>query len=123
MHTIGEYMAAQAKTRLAAGDVFFSPPEVYLAMALQKHGLEFVQQARVGGRVLDFLVEGQLCVEVDGKAFHNPRDDYIRDQELRDHHIYTLRIPAWKVMRDEDGALSMVANKLFEIRNLCKAKP
>lgn len=123
MKTIGDYLAAQAHTSMAAkreGGVWYSEPEIRLESALRSRGFRFEQQKRIEHRgttaVLDFLVEGVLVVEVDGREFHG-----LADQQ-RDHFIYeeygywTLRVPAWKVMRRVEDVVSLIALKLSELR-------
>lgn len=118
MSTIGDYINAKRDTKEAAGGTWWSEPEAYLADALRRRGLGFRQQVRVGGFVLDFLVEGHLCVEVDGRSFHDEMKDYARDNKLRRHAILTMRFPATTVMRRPDDCVSQIANRLFELRHV-----
>ena len=122
MTPLGSYFNAFGLTDQASereGGVWYSEPEIRLAEALRARGFRFEQQVRVdrpqGSAVLDFLVERRLAVEVDGREFHDAEKDSQRDLDVRiGERIDTLRLPAWKVMRDPEGMVCLIALRLSE---------
>ena len=70
---------------LARDKTIFTPIEEMFRAALDKHGLLYQPQARLGRYTVDFLVGGhdkRIIVECDGKAYHEPAQDRKRDQTL-----------------------------------------
>jgi very-short-patch-repair endonuclease len=70
---------------LAGDKTIFTPIEEMLRAALDKHGLLYQPQARLGRYTVDFLVGEQdkrIIVECDGKGYHEPARDRTRDQTL-----------------------------------------
>jgi very-short-patch-repair endonuclease len=122
VNALGDYMTALRLTVSAAETAgsWTSEPEVCLAAGLLGRGLRFEQQKRVSRgnttAVLDFWVEEILAVEVDGRDFHRAGEDHRRDVELCfEHGFHTLRLPAWLVLRDVEGAVCRIANRLFAL--------
>lgn len=126
MSTLGSYMNACGLTEAASfaeGGVMYSEPEIRLAEELTRRGFSFEQQKRVPrgktSAVLDFWVEDALAVEVDGKEFHGSWEHSARDAQRNidlhsEHGIFTLRIPAWRVMRDVEAVVCRIAFRLSE---------
>ncbi len=69
--------------------------ETLVASRLRDAGIAFVQQARLLGHRVDFLIEGRLVLQIDGFAFHS--DDRQREEDLR--HDARLLIEGKPVMR------------------------
>lgn len=70
---------------------------------LKGGGIKFDLQVRVPPYRLDFLVDGWLCVEIDGAEWHSAPEqverDRIRDEYLVEKGYTVLRIPARVVFR------------------------
>lgn len=78
-------------------------------------GASFRRQYPLAGYVLDFYSpELRLCVEVDGKEFHEGRwaYDQNRDLALRAEGIRTVRIPAKTVLQQPDEAEKIIKRYL-----------
>ena len=80
----------------------------------------FEQQKRVTRgnttAVLDFWVERMLAVEVDGKEFHHPVKDALRDYDMRSEHgFFTVRVPAWRVVKEVEGVVCQIALRLSQL--------
>jgi very-short-patch-repair endonuclease len=91
-----------------------SLPEVILWQQLRRRpgGFKFRRQHPAGPYVLDFYCEeARLCIEVDGSA-HDfgdaPIADEKRDIWLAQAGIRTVRIPAFDILRNLDGALQLI---------------
>ena len=60
----------------------------------------------------DFLINGHLVVEVDGKAYHNNENsfenDRYRDQELIVNGYTPIRFPASQIYRDVDTVVALI---------------
>jgi very-short-patch-repair endonuclease len=105
----------------AEGGVWFSEPEIRLAMALRHRGWDFQQQVRLDKYVLDFLLpEDAVCVEVDDKDRHRRSlRDPIRTNDLWEQHgICTVRIKAAEAMWRPGVALNRIALKISELRGM-----
>jgi len=105
-----------------------SPAEVAFLRAAIKHfalrpigdvlGGEIILrlQHKVGPIHVDFLVNNELVVEIDGHAYHSSRDASVRDGR-RDGHLRTAgyrvqRIPAYKVFNNPDAAIADVRERI-----------
>lgn len=117
---VGETLVAYARTltanieRAARRDItpeeldrVISPAEIRLAEAMDRIGLEYVQQHPIGQYDADFyLPAARLVVEVDGRHHRDigrPERDRRRDERLAEKGIYTYRIEANLVGLDADG--------------------
>lgn len=75
--------------------------EKILRDELQRLGYNFIFQSVVFGYIADFHFPAKnKIVELDGKRFHDKAKDKIRDANLRNHGIITLRIGSHKVHRN-----------------------
>jgi len=111
------------KSRIARARKFrreMSLPEVLLWAELRGgrlQGLKFRRQHPAGPYVLDFYcAEKRLAVEVDGEMHaleERPSQDRIRDQQLAERGIKTLRIPARDVLQCVDGAIAAIREALW----------
>lgn len=74
----------------AAGETPMTPIERMLAKAMTRLGLEFTAQHPVGPYFADFMLKTDgghlLCVEADGRDFHDANRDRVRDDALRGQH-------------------------------------
>lgn len=101
-----------------------SPPERLLLEALIQEGrlrpvgdqlvgnISVQQQVERLTYRLDFLVNGWLAIEVDGRAFHGNREaferDRLRDQEMLGEGITTMRFPARQVFENSGDAAQKI---------------
>jgi len=79
-------------------------------------GVAFQRQAPVLDFILDFYSRAvRLAVEVDGSS-HRLSDavDDRRDEQLRAHGVITVRLDASSIMRDLDGAIAIIENRMAE---------
>lgn len=101
-----------------------TPIEKILRDAMERGGLEFETQVRMGRRIADFLVtrNGQkLVVEADGVQYHVPALDKRRDEEiLREFGLDTIRFGGSQIWRDADGCVRQIKKRL---QNLQPAAP
>ena len=86
--------------------------ETRLRFILEEGGLSFRSQAEVGPHRLDFLVEGRLGVEADGRAFHEAGRDYARDVSLAGHGVAALHFAAEQIWGDPCSVLRGIRSVL-----------
>ena len=93
-----------------------TPIERILKEAMERGGLAFEIQVRLGKRIADFLVthHGQmLVVEADGVQYHVPAKDKKRDKEiLEEFGIDTIRFGGSQIWRDADGCVVQIKRRL-----------
>ncbi len=83
-----------------------TPIERMLAGAMTKRGIPFEAQVPIGRFCADFVVEldggHRLCVEADGRDFHDKEKDALRDAALRADHGVTevLRFSGSQIWQD-----------------------
>ena len=79
---------------------------------MEKGGLDFEIQVRMGKRIADFVVThgGQkIVVEADGVQYHVPSLDKKRDEEILDNFgIETIRFGGSQIWRDADGCVDQI---------------
>lgn len=98
-----------------------SPPETYVRVALREAGLPVRTQVSVPGvgRV-DFVVDGAVVVEVDGKTYHmNERafwEDRRRDRVTQIGGMMALRFTREDVEKDLAGVVAEVAAAVALVR-------
>jgi len=91
-----------------------SLPEVLLWQALRKRpsNLKFRRQHPAGPYVLDFFCgDASLAIEIDGTSHDfgdRPARDAEKDAWLKSQGIRTLRIPATEILKNLDGAVTMI---------------
>ncbi|MBU0757889.1 MAG: endonuclease domain-containing protein [Nanoarchaeota archaeon] len=73
-----------------------SPAEKNFGDYLCEKGIFFLANVRPDPLlpVVDFLIGGKLIVEIDGKGFHNKKEDAKRDAVMRKAGFDVFRIPA-----------------------------
>jgi very-short-patch-repair endonuclease len=91
-----------------------SLPEVLLWVQLQKRpgGHKFRKQVPQEPYTLDFAcLAARLAIEVDGEAHdrgNQPQRDEIRDRIISERGFRILRLPAYEVLNNMDGCLTMI---------------
>lgn len=81
---IGKYFKNKKSIPAKHEDIF--------AIMLKKNNISFKQQAVINNKYqVDFLLPGNVIVEIDGK-WHNKKDDIIRDTYLKQHGYDVFRI-------------------------------
>ncbi len=111
--------------RLADGSAQ-SFPETLARLALRTAGLSFETQAYVPGvGHVDFLVEGLVTVEIDGRAYHSDsaqfREDRRRDREVLARGLLPLRFTADEVIASTLELETTVAATVTRARALARA--
>jgi very-short-patch-repair endonuclease len=72
-----------------------SYPESMFVHVLQKWTDCHVESQVVGkGYRADFVLDNRIVVEIDGKDYHNDKDDYIRDQKVLKDFEHVIRFRA-----------------------------
>lgn len=87
-----------------------SPLETLLRLGLVRRGiLAFIPQfCPDGWQFVDLLVGDRLIVEADGKAFHDPEKDAIRDAGFRALGYTVLRFDYDRIVFDIEGVLDEI---------------
>lgn len=107
-----------ASRRLAAcaGTRSDSILESLAAWELRERGIAFVQQARLLGRPVDFLIEGRLVLQVDGYEFHadarQRREDIDFDARLELEGLPVLRRDYVQVVHEMPTTVDLVLRRL-----------
>jgi DNA helicase-2/ATP-dependent DNA helicase PcrA len=91
-----------------AAALYLTPIERRLADVLRQEGIPFTAQVRVAEFVVDFLIDGNLVVECDGEAWHDPAKDEIRDTRLRDLNLKVVRFTGRAIHRDAEECVRRV---------------
>lgn len=113
--------------RLADGSAQ-SFPESLARLALRSTGLRVLTQVHVPGvgRV-DFLVEGLVIVEIDGRAFHTDRVQFVedrrRDRAALRQGLLTLRFTAADALGPTHELRSSVTSAAHQARALARTRP
>ncbi len=109
-------------TSAIRGALFLTPIEERMADALARAEIEVRSQVSVGRRRVDFLFEDsaegvRLAIECDGASFHDPDDDAIRDRELDELGVDTIRFPGSAIIRDSALCASKVRERITNLRD------
>lgn len=91
-----------------AGATYLTPIERRLADALSAEGVPFEVQVPIAEFVVDFLIDGNLVVECDGEAWHDPAKDELRDIRLRGLNLKVVRFTGRAIHRDADACVQRV---------------
>ncbi len=90
-----------------------TPIEEIMQRALIDANIAFKTQVRIGNYFADFLVESQgrkFVVECDGRDYHNPYRDKIRDTQIESHGYNTLRFTGTAIWSDIDKCIDQINN-------------
>lgn len=103
------------------GQVAMTPIEADLAKEFSRRKWDYEAQRIIGDYQVDFAIDtpsGVLVVEADGRGFHNPTRDALRDKDLVDNHrvIQVLRFSGSRIFGDLQGCADAVANVLTGLR-------
>jgi len=103
--------------------VLLTPIEKIMQSGLVEANLPFKAQARINNYYADFLVsqgETRVVVECDGRDFHNPFRDQLRDQQLNQLGYRVLRFTGSEIYHDIRSCIEKISASLNEglaIRN------
>lgn len=92
-----------------------TPSERKVRVALQRAGLPFEQEARIGHYTVDFCVGSRVVIEVDG-LFHYTQQAQASDKE-RDKVLEDLGYVVFRVTNDEVRSSRRLKSLIAEIRN------
>lgn len=96
-----------------------TPIEDILKQAMERGGLDFEMQVRMGKRIADFLVTHngrKLVVEADGVQYHVPALDKKRDEEiLENFEIETIRFGGSQIWRDAEACVTQIKRRLQKL--------
>ena len=88
----------------------------------QVMGVQFLRQRPLGQYIVDFYSpKARLVVEVDGSQHHEPtnmKKDMERDQWLKDQGLTVLRFSGLEVLKELDGVLQVIYDKVKETLNI-----
>lgn len=92
---VSEY-AEKVKERILSGkDTFDSIPEVMLAIQLERIGLKYYSQKKIGDCKVDFVIpQIKVILEIDGEIYHKDNDKAF----LRDRKIMSLVGENWEII-------------------------
>ncbi|MBW4041005.1 MAG: DUF559 domain-containing protein [Acidobacteria bacterium] len=87
-----------------------SPLETLLRLGMMARGIRDIvpQFSPDGFRQVDFLVRGRLIVEADGKAYHDPAEDAVRDARFRRLGYRVLRFSYERIVDDLEAVLDEI---------------
>lgn len=107
------------------GELPLTPIETYLRLALDRAKINYEMQVQVGKYVVDFLVnsnEQRVVVEADGKQYHVPERDSIRDRVIKDETgLDTLRFGGSKIVRNADQCANEILEYFKKVRPVLSA--
>lgn len=88
------------------------------------HGIEFEMQVPLHGFILDFYAPSlKLCVEADGKEWHDAERDSRRDRILKNYGIATIRFTGSDIMRDPVDCVRELSEMMVRVRGDLKNMP
>ena len=101
-----------------------SKPEKLLQKSLRKIKIKFTTHKKINNHRVDIFIKPNICVEVDGKMFHNypfgTDKDHREEQWLRMHGYVVLRFWDTDVLNDPDmiaERIQSVKRPMFEMPN------
>lgn len=86
--------------------------EMIFYESLSRHGIPFKFQVKIGPYRADYLIKGEIIVEIDGPD-HNKTYDAKRDRYLRKMGYKIIRVPTWVLVSCPDAIID-------EIREIIK---
>lgn len=95
---VSEY-AKKVKERVASREnEFDSIPEVMIAIQLERNGLKYYSQKKIGDCKVDFVIpQIKMILEIDGEIYHKNADSSF----LRDRKIMSLVGEEWEIVHIE----------------------
>lgn len=93
-----EHPEKHPNRKLANNRTKMSYPEKLVNDWLTSQGIEFIHQRHIDKYFVDFNI-GSLCIEVDGKAFHNAEYDANRDKVIESLGFKIRRVSASNVIK------------------------
>lgn len=92
--------AATRRELADASDLSASGLETYFVSGMRRLGIPVRQQVWIGVDRVDTLLGDCLVVELDGRAFHDPRADHDRDARLILEGMHVLHFDYHQVLHD-----------------------
>lgn len=94
-----------------------SPIESLLRLGMLARGIPGIVAQAVPHPAyrVDFLILGRLVVEADGRAFHDPERDRVRDAELRACGLVVLRFDYDRIVFDLEAVLDEIEAALASL--------
>lgn len=93
-----------------------SKPEKALQRELKKRKISFKSQHKINGHKIDIFIKPNICVEVDGRIFHNypfGTDKDLREaQWLSAHGYIVLRFWDTEVNNDMEYVLERILSRI-----------
>ena len=97
-----------------------TPIEIYLRRALEEAGLEYSMQVSLLDYVADFVVRvggRELVVEADGKQYHVPERDQVRDKAVKESlGLDTMRFGGSQLVRNPKSCVQQIKDYFESIR-------
>jgi very-short-patch-repair endonuclease len=109
---------AQANARTLRRGMTDSERRLWSRLRMEQPGVKFRRQHPVGNYVLDFAcLDPKLVVELDGSQHADQVDyDQRRNRFFREQGFQVLRFPTNEPFLNLDGVLTIIASKIFELR-------
>lgn len=103
------------------GGIVLSPIEAFVWSDIRECDMVMYPQWPVAGYFVDFgNPVAKVAIECDGKAFHDPERDAIRQRHIEAKGWSVYRFPGWLCARDSsevidaEGRVSVVGNECLE---------
>lgn len=101
------------------GMIWMTPIESAMWSDIRNVGIVMYPQYPACGFFLDFAnPRAKVAIECDGREFHDPRKDAMRDKTLQDHGWTVYRVPGWRCL--QDGEVEEGQYKPSYCEELCK---
>jgi very-short-patch-repair endonuclease len=99
----------------ARDKIIFTPLEEMLRAALEKHGMMYQPQVRLGCYTVDFLIstsDKKVIIECDGQAYHKAARDSKRDKALMMEGYPTCYFSGADIFADVDKCVDIIQETL-----------
>jgi DNA helicase-2/ATP-dependent DNA helicase PcrA len=109
--------SAPTNIEQTAENSILTPIEQLLQSELERRGIQYKAQQRFGKYTADFLVQiagNKAIVECDGKDYHIPERDKIRDAYFEILEYPTYRISGSEIYRDVSGAVDRLEQNISQ---------
>lgn len=92
---VGEYVEKVKERVISQKDNFDSMPEAMVAIQLEKNGLKYYSQKKIGDCKVDFLItQIKIILEIDGELYHKD----LEKSFFRDRRIMAVAGEDWEIV-------------------------
>lgn len=94
-----------------------SKPERLLHKELRRRKISFTKQKKINGHKVDVFIKPNICIEVDGRIFHNYPFGTIKDQQeeqwLTLHGYSVMRFWDSEVINDVETVVDRIQSRML----------